>query len=314
MAVSKLNPVAGGLDITKLTLRQTITSTGSVSYPAGVMQVFAVVIGGGGCGGLTGSGTPGGGGAGGVAFGWTFPSPYAVIGAGGGNNQSGSASMYGAIIAGGGAKGAPSGQSTANGSPGTVMNSSPYFLGEPDNTNGHIYAYNGSVGGAGSGAQNANVVGGYHNYIMTANSQNIRILYEAGLGGIYAPVGAGQRGSLNGGVNGNTNGLSGSGGTGSANQTANSTAGNGGPGYFAGGGGSCNGTGGATFFFAGGTTDTRADTRGGGGGAGALGAGGSTTNVNGGNGGSGGGGGGAAGGNGSGTAGTGGNGAVLLYW
>lgn len=313
MGISTFPAPAGGLDITKLTLRQTITSTGAVSYPAGIMQVFAVVIGGGGAGGLSGNGTPGGGGAGGVAFGWTFPSPYAVIGAGGGSNQSGSASMYGAIMAGGGGKGANAQNNLSDGSPAQLMANSPYFLGAQDGENFHIYCTNGSVGGGGSGTQNANVRGGGANYMTLVNANNIRVPYESFLGGIYAPPGSSARGPLNGGINGNTNGLSGSGGTGSANQTVNATAGNGGPGYFAAGGASCNGTGGATFFFAGGTVDTRGSQRGGGGGAGALGAGGSTTNLTGGAGGAGGGGGGAASAD-SGTPGVGGNGAVLLYW
>jgi hypothetical protein len=311
MAVSKLNPVAGGLDITKLTLRQTITSTGSISYPAGVMQVYAVVIGGGGCGGLTGNGTPGGGGAGGVACGWTFPAPYAVIGAGGGNNQNGNPSMYGAIIAGGGNKGAPAQQQLPASAQEFIMDASPYFLGGPSGGSGQILAVNGSIGGGGSGAQNANTVGGKPNFLSSAGG--VVGIYEAALGGVYAPPGAGSRGPLNGGVNGNTNGLSGSGGTGSANQTVNSTAGNGGPGYFAGGGGSCNSSGGSTFFFAGGTVDTRGSQRGGGGGAGAVSAGGSTTNLTGGAGGTGGGGGGSASAD-NGTAGVGGAGAVLLYY
>lgn len=313
MAISKLNPVAGGLDITKLTLRQTITSTGSISYPAGVMQVFAVVIGGGGCGGLTGNGTPGGGGAGGVACGWTFPAPYAVIGAGGGNNQNGSPSMYGGIIAGGGNKGAAAQQQLAAGAQETIMADSPYFLGTQSGNEKQILACNGSIGGGGSGAQNANMTGGSPNLYLFNQASNFRVPYESMLGGVYAPPGAGSRGPLNGGINGNTNGLSGSGGTGSANQTVNSTAGNGGPGYFAGGGGSCNSSGGSTFFFAGGTVDTRGSQRGGGGGAGAVSAGGSTTNLTGGAGGTGGGGGGSASAD-NGTAGVGGAGAVLLYY
>jgi len=306
---------ASGLDITKLTLRQTITSTGAVTLPVGVMQVYAVVIGGGGGGGTaTATGCGGGGGAGGVSAGWVFPAAYAIIGAGGNAGANGGVSKYGAQIAGGGAPG-------ANGSSAYPMNpdslsvsDTPWYLGTAPSNAFNVIAGNGSAGGAGSGtaAQSAYASTRGNSYDGSA-SPTQKLPYEATLGGVYAPIGAGQRGSATGGVTGQTNGLSGSGGSAEPNSTVTGSTGNGGPGYFCGGGGAANATGGANALFSPGVGSTRASAAGGGGGAGAAGNGSNNSGLTGGAGGAGGGGGG-GGGYSSGTGGVGGSGAVLIYY
>ena len=113
-------PTSAGFDLTKLTLQQTITSTTtSITYPAGVTQVYAIVAGGGGGGGALQTGFnaafTGGGGAGGVIAGWCFPSTSATIGAGGAGMTStsgsstaptiGGTTQFGPFIAGGGGTG-----------------------------------------------------------------------------------------------------------------------------------------------------------------------------------------------------------------
>ena len=89
-------------------LRQVLTSTGSVTIPAGINFVYAVVVGGG-AGGVNGS-SAGGGGAGGVAWGWTLAQSTCIVGAGGAvNASSGGYTRYGNIIAGGGGGNAANG-------------------------------------------------------------------------------------------------------------------------------------------------------------------------------------------------------------
>ena len=58
MGISVFPAASAGYDQTKLTLRQTITSGTSVTIPADITQVYAILIGGG------GGGSGGGGGAG----------------------------------------------------------------------------------------------------------------------------------------------------------------------------------------------------------------------------------------------------------
>ena len=77
-----------------LKLQQTITSGSSITIPAGVEWVWAVVVGGGGGGGFG----QGGGGGGGVTVGWAKTSTTTVcsIGAGGaGTNTSTTAGLQG---------------------------------------------------------------------------------------------------------------------------------------------------------------------------------------------------------------------------
>lgn len=58
---SSVFPVAGsGYDPTKVTLKQTITSGTSVTFPSDVTWAYAVLIGGGGGWGSTGTGGAGG--------------------------------------------------------------------------------------------------------------------------------------------------------------------------------------------------------------------------------------------------------------
>jgi hypothetical protein len=95
-----------------LKLRQTITSTGSVTIPADITWVYAICVGAGG----GGSNTYRGGGAGGVAWGWTLPSTSCIVGASG-QGVAGGYTRYGFVLSGGGA-GATSGAATLGGGTG----------------------------------------------------------------------------------------------------------------------------------------------------------------------------------------------------
>ena len=71
-----------------LKLQQTLLTSGSVTIPAGINRVWAVVVGGGGGGTSSLLLTNCGGGAGGYSQGWTYVSNTVIVGAGGagGNN------------------------------------------------------------------------------------------------------------------------------------------------------------------------------------------------------------------------------------
>lgn len=112
-----------------LTLRQTITSSGAVTIPAGIGWVY-VVLTGGGEGGYFGFG----GTAGEVVWGWTLAQNTCIIGAGGGTEGSGGYSRYGHIIA----RGALSN---------TLMGT--HYYGIPGGSNGTASAPNGTPGGFG---------------------------------------------------------------------------------------------------------------------------------------------------------------------
>ena len=95
-----------------LSLRQTITSSGAVTIPAGINYVYAVLVGGGGGGGGGGtSGASGGGGGGAYIYGWAKAAATCTIGAGGSGGASvtdgstGGYTIYGGLIAGGGGGG-----------------------------------------------------------------------------------------------------------------------------------------------------------------------------------------------------------------
>ena len=82
-----------------LKLQQVITSTGSVTIPAGINFVYAICVGGGGAGVFNGYG----GGAGGITWGWTIASPLCIVAAGATPGTSfGGYTRYGHLIAGGG--------------------------------------------------------------------------------------------------------------------------------------------------------------------------------------------------------------------
>ena len=76
-----------------LTLQQTITSSGSVTIPAGINYVYALLIGGGGGGAGAPNNTSagGGGGGGGVTYGWATAATTCTIGAGGAGGAGGTA-------------------------------------------------------------------------------------------------------------------------------------------------------------------------------------------------------------------------------
>ena len=81
-----------------LQLRQTITSSGAVTIPAGIPFVYVIMTGGGGGSNTTGTG----GGGGGVSWGWTLANSICIVGAGGAAITIGGYTRYGHIIAGGG--------------------------------------------------------------------------------------------------------------------------------------------------------------------------------------------------------------------
>ena len=276
-----------GCPTCNLTLRQTITSSGTVTIPAGIQWAWAVVVGGGGGGGGGGSG---GGGGGGVTSGWVkvSTSTLAVIGAGGTSNSSGSITLFGGLIGGaggsngsgsyGGGGGGGSGQSGCCGTPGFTGSSN--YLNAPGGSGGGASAAGGVGAGGGGGGG-----GGFNGGPGFAGGAGGTGLSGGGGGGTYStslPAGAGGNGTFTGGgggAEGNSgSGLAGIGGTG-----------------LSGGGGSVFGAG---------------TTSGGGGGAGMIATGSNGSSATGGNGGSCGGG----GGSGFTTGGSGGNGCILIYY
>jgi hypothetical protein len=331
-----------------LTLQQTITSSGAVTIPAGVTRVFAIVIGGGGGGGggyqMGNPGGTGGGGGGGVSYGWTVPSKYAFIGAGGtggttGANSGtmGNPSVFGSIVAGGGGAGLSGSNSTTP----TFANvsQSPYFMSVSGSTSastsgaipGMVLIANGGLGGSFTGGGDSSGAGAAITNDVTTTS--IR-QYTYGWGEVTILPGSPNITAANPSpaYYGNSAG---------ANHTSTSNANGrsaGSPTYAAGGGaggqhssggsgtGGTGGSGGATSFggYSGGTGAAGSVNAGGGagGGAGALANGSngtassSSNGGNGGAGGSGGGGGGGAGGgsNQGGTGGNGGVGCVMLFY
>jgi len=77
---------SAGFDPTKITLQQTFnTSSNNVTFPTGVNQVYALVIGAGGSGGASGQSTTmgAGGGGGAIVWGATPTASKVVVGAGG---------------------------------------------------------------------------------------------------------------------------------------------------------------------------------------------------------------------------------------
>lgn len=237
-----------------LTLRQTITSGTSVSIPAGVNWVYAIVVGRGGNGNSGYAGCfwmpGGGGGGGGVTVGWALAKtsvPCRVST----NTTTPQFSFFSNLYAGnGGGTGTPgagiggAGGGWANGWGGTGVGSSPYY--------GQSYAPH-----------------------WTNPQQSIRDAYSAG-GSQASQFPAGS-------------GMSGGGGAADANPTSY---GNGGNGWAAGGGGSRSSSAGVGGSSPWGFTGGAAASYGGGGGAGLLGNGGNASTNQGGAGGTGGGGGG----------------------
>ena len=239
-----------------LTLRQTITSSGSVTIPAGITWVYVIMTGGG-SGGYFGYG----GGAGEVSWGWTLSNSTCIIGAGGatfGGNEGGY-TRYGHIIAKGGTVTTTATRANYYGIPGGVS------FGDNGNSAGQM----GSNGGR-AGSPSSNGATGF-------NGGN-------GISGGGASQGSATTGTSTGGNGGS--GLAGGGGGTGAVTTGTRIGG-------AGGNGINILTGAVT---TGGTGSTGTNTNGaGGGGAGIAGNGSNAVTTNGGNGGLGGGGAGAAG-------------------
>ena len=110
---------SAGFDPTKVTLQQTFnTSSNNVTFPTGVNQVYALVIGAGGSGGASGQSTTmgAGGGGGAIIWGATPTASKVVVGAGGAsrngssgttNGYRGGTSSFGTISAIGGGGGYP---------------------------------------------------------------------------------------------------------------------------------------------------------------------------------------------------------------
>lgn len=264
-------------------LRQTITSSGAVSVPAGITWCFAIVIGGGGSGGAYASGRAGGGGAGGVTMGWTPVPNTCTVGAGGtvntlasGVGYNGGTTIFGGLVAGGGG-GAGAG----------VVSYGYYFRNNGRTPNG---------AGAGMSSTeinpgNAASYGFWGEFVAQQGGNASTAPYNPNAGG-YAYSGGGGSGAATSAViatGGSCLFAGGGGGSGSANTNA--------------------GAGGNSSTFSGGAANTTNGT--GGGGAGFLGAGAAGTTVGGAGGLGGGGGGGAAT---AANSGNGGAGCILLFY
>ena len=251
-----------------LKLQQVITSTGSVTIPAGINFVYAICVGGGGAGVFNGYG----GGAGGITWGWTIASPSCIVAAGATAGTSfGGYTRYGHLIAGGGGGnngGYLGGASGFNGSGSTNYWGVQYYGGFPgsnnttvtqptNGTNGVSGGGGGWVGTSGSGKVKAGnggngLAGGGGSAMFTTVSGHI----GGGNGGNGYNIQTGQitTGGLGGIWSSNTNQGSGGGGAGTAGNGSSagtgSVGGNGGLGGGAGGGGVLQaGTGGAGILY-----------------------------------------------------------------
>jgi hypothetical protein len=123
-----------------LTLRQTITSSGSVTIPAGITWVYVVMTSGGGGSffGYAGNG-------GEVTWGWTIPQTSCVIGAGGLDGQNGGFTRYGHLIA------------TGVGTRGASNRPANYYGQPPGTSFGDLSAViNGTVGANAGGGSSGN--------------------------------------------------------------------------------------------------------------------------------------------------------------
>jgi hypothetical protein len=238
-------------------LRQTITSSGSVTIPTGIEWVYAIVVGAGG---------------GGIAWGWTIPVSTCIVGAGAATSEGGY-SRYGHIIAGGGGRG--SSIPVLGGAGGSVRPGGTNYWGIPGGAGGSTTSTaNGIVGAPGSGAG-----GGQSTSFAGGTGGNGSNGISGGGGGASSGTGSSTQTGGNGG-----NGLVGGGGGGVVNTTGTRTGGNGG-----------NGIGIDGTIYTGGTGSTGTNTNGaGGGGAGIAGNGSNASGQTGGAGGLGGGGGGGA--------------------
>lgn len=257
-----------------LELQQTITSSGSVTIPAGIEWVYVVLTG---AGGSMGNDRGGGAGGGGVAWGWTPAQNVCIIGASAAG-QRGGYSRYGHIIAGGGgrfhASIAPTGAGGILGGGGAggatvgITNGQTNMYGMPNNAGAiGTQAPDSVSGGSGSGA------------VATANTVGFKggNGISGGGGGIQNATGATNETAGAGG-----DGMVGGGGGSVAQTTGTRTGGKGG-----------NGIGIDGTIYTGGAGSVGVNTNGaGGGGAGIAANGGAASGVNGGNGGLGGGGGG----------------------
>lgn len=310
-------PLIQTLNSLGLQLQQTITSSGSVTIPAGISWVFAIVIGGGGSGGSAG------GGGGGVSMGWTPASSYATIGAGGAavtglSGNIGGTSLYGIIMGGGGGGGGGAGglqPPTAGGLYGGAGGGGANYSYGPSPTT--VY-----FSGAGATPYTGGILIDYNSTGYPSAGS-----VQFGFSTTQAVLGNSQNGwSGSGGMINNSTyfvpgtGMS-SGGAGGSNNAGSASAPVPAAGYFTGGGGGSNynvtvgGSGGSgnNGANAGGTGGTTTNTSAGGGG-GYLAAGSSAGTGSTSAGGAGGSGGGGGGGSNSNASGKGGNGCVLLYY
>lgn len=223
-----------------LTLRQTITSSGTVTIPAGVTWVFAILTSGGG-GSFFGYGGHGGE----VTWGWTLAQSTCIVGAGGGIFGDGGYSRYGHLIANGlNTRGRLTRQANYYGSPaGITYADSQNFDGTPGANaggGGGVDPGDGKSGGegiaGGCGGPGTNstgaVVGGNGGKGLTG-----------GGGGVGTGTTSGTRTGGNGGNGLGINGVLYTGGTGSS-RTGLNGAGGGGAGIAGNGGNASGGTGG----------------------------------------------------------------------
>jgi hypothetical protein len=234
-----------------LKLQQTITSSGSVTIPANITFVYAIVVGAGSGGGYFGNS----GGAGGVAWGWTLASSSCIVGAGsngGATNQtSGGFTRYGNIITGGGICGnfdaSLGGAGGSNGSQGRAGGTN--YWGMPGggfiNSGSSLQSYNGNPGSGGSGGSYAGKGGdgisGGGGGIASGNGGSGLVGGGGGSGGAGGNGGLGGNGFniatnviTTGGLN---SGGAGGGGGGTAGNGFNAVGNTGGNGGLGGGGG-----------------------------------------------------------------------------
>ena len=203
-----------------LTLRQTITSSGSVTIPAGITWVYVVMTGGGAAGANQGNGA----GAGVVSWGWTLASSTCIIGAGGIPGSGGAGyTRHGHIIAGAGNSG------TVGAGSGGATGATNYW-GTPGGTANNVGS--GAGGGSGAGANGGDGIsgGGGAGNSTAGSGTNIGGNGGSGVAGGGGGVAQTTTGTRTGGNGGNGIGIDGTiytGGTGSTSTSANVAGGGG---------------------------------------------------------------------------------------
>ena len=198
MAVSKLNPVSGG--VTQKV--QEFTATGSFVTPSNCSAIEILLVGGGGGGGSarcnTGNKNGGGGGAGGqvrkqslvVTPGTTYTVTIGAGGAGGtsaGAGAKGSDSTFGALLT---AMGGSPGGGSSDVTPGTYANTtinSGWNVGGPSAGNDQLYLLTNAAGGSGGPAtlQGSFAASSYNMYLSPGATGVLNGYQSIGMGGTF---------------------------------------------------------------------------------------------------------------------------------